>query len=85
MTALHRSDHYNVDISTGILEEYGSRGSSVGIETDYRLKDQGVRVRVPIGARIFSFPSCPDWLWDSPNFLYNGYRWLVLRDKPAEA
>jgi hypothetical protein len=43
--ALHRSDHCRVDISTGILEEYGSRDSSVGIKADYVLKVQGVRVR----------------------------------------
>jgi hypothetical protein len=31
-----------------------SRDSSVGIATGYRLDDQGVRVRVPEGSRIFS-------------------------------
>jgi hypothetical protein len=32
-----------------------SRDSAVGIATGYRLDDQGVRVRVPVGSRIFSY------------------------------
>jgi hypothetical protein len=35
-----------------------SRGSSVGIATGCGLDDQGVGVRVPMGARIFNSP-CP--------------------------
>jgi hypothetical protein len=30
-----------------------------------------VRIRVPVGLRIFSFPCCPDRLWGPPN-LSNG-------------
>jgi hypothetical protein len=53
---------------------YRSRGSVVGIATDYRLDDQGVGVRVPVGSRIFFSPSHPDRLWGPPNLLSNGYR-----------
>jgi hypothetical protein len=40
----------------------GNRDSVVGIAISYRLDDRGVRVRVPIGARIFSSPNRPDRL-----------------------
>jgi hypothetical protein len=33
---------------------------SVGIATDYRLNDRGVRVRVPVGLRIFTSSYRPD-------------------------
>jgi hypothetical protein len=39
-----------------------SRDSSVGIATGYRLDDQRVGVRVPVGERIFTSPcvqTCP--------------------------
>jgi hypothetical protein len=36
--------------------------SVVGIATSYRLDDQGVGVRVPVGSRIFSSPLCPERL-----------------------
>jgi hypothetical protein len=49
-----------------------SRDSSVGIVTGYRLDDQGVRVRVPVGSRMFSSPSHPDRLWGPPSLLYKG-------------
>jgi hypothetical protein len=39
-----------------------SQESAVGIATGYGLDDRGVGVRVPVGARIFSFPSRPDWV-----------------------
>jgi hypothetical protein len=51
-----------------------SRESVIGIATTYGLDDQGVRVRVPVGSRIFSSPCHLDWLWSSPNLLSNGYR-----------
>jgi hypothetical protein len=38
------------------------RDSSVGIATSYGLDDRGVRVRVPVGSRIFCFPNRPDRL-----------------------
>jgi hypothetical protein len=47
-----------------------SRDSSVSIATGYRLDDQGVRVQVPVGLRIFFPPRRPGWLWGPPN----GYR-----------
>jgi hypothetical protein len=49
-----------------------SQESAVGIATGYRLDSQGVGVRVPVGARLFS-PCCPDWFWDQPSLLSNGY------------
>jgi hypothetical protein len=51
-----------------------SRDSSVGITTGYGLDDQGVRVQVPVGARIFTSPCRPDRLWGPPSLLSNGYR-----------
>jgi hypothetical protein len=47
-----------------ILERYyyRSRGSEVGIATSYELDDRGVRVRVPVGSRIFTSPNRPDRL-----------------------
>jgi hypothetical protein len=47
--------------------------SAVGIATGYGLDDRGVWVRVPVGSRIFSFPSLPDRLWVPPNLRSNGY------------
>jgi hypothetical protein len=47
-------------------------GLRAGIATGYGLDDQGVGVRVPVGARILS-SSCPDRLWGPPSFLCNGY------------
>jgi hypothetical protein len=43
--------------------------------TGYRLDDQGVGVRLPVGARIFSSPR-PNKLW-SPHNLSNGYRGVL--------
>jgi hypothetical protein len=36
---------------------------------------------------IFSTPQHPDWLWDSPNLISNGYQGggIFLGDKAAEA
>jgi hypothetical protein len=44
---------------------FRNRVSSVDITTGYGLKDRGVGVRVPIGARCFSTPRRPDRLWGS--------------------
>jgi hypothetical protein len=50
--------------------------NKVGIVTDYRLGDQGVGVRVPVGARIFTSPCRPDQPWGPPSLLSNGYQQL---------
>jgi hypothetical protein len=56
------------------IQERWSRGSAVGIATGYGLDDQGARVRVTVGARIFTSPCRPDRLWGPPYLLSNGYR-----------
>jgi hypothetical protein len=38
------------------------RDSAVGIATGYELDDQGIGVRVPVGANIFSSSRLPDLL-----------------------
>jgi hypothetical protein len=53
-----------------------SRNSLVGIATGYWLNDRGMRVRVPVGTRIFSFQRRLDRLWGSPSLLSIGYRGL---------
>jgi hypothetical protein len=52
--------HLHANVNFSLLHK--SRDSAVGIATRYRLDDQGVGVRVPVGARIFTFPCRPDWL-----------------------
>jgi hypothetical protein len=42
--------------------------SAVGIATGYGLDHREVRVRVPVGPRIFSSPRCPDRLWGPPTY-----------------
>jgi hypothetical protein len=55
-----------------VSTDYKSRDFVVGIATGYRLDDQGIGVRVLVGARIFISPRHPDRLWGPPN-LSNGY------------
>jgi hypothetical protein len=50
----------------------GSRDSAVGIATGYGLEDRGVGVRVPVGAKIFSFPCRPDRSWGP---IHPRFRW----------
>jgi hypothetical protein len=49
---------------------------AVGIATGYGLDDREVGLRVPVGARIFTSPCCPDRLWGPPSFLSSWYRGL---------
>jgi hypothetical protein len=55
---------------------HGSRGSAVGIATGYGLDDRPVGFRVPVGARIFSFPCRADQFWGPSSLLSDGYRGL---------
>jgi hypothetical protein len=59
--------------------------SAVSIATGYGLDDQQVRVRVPVGSRIFSSTHRPDRLWCLPSLLSNGYRGSFPRGKVARA
>jgi hypothetical protein len=52
----------------------GSHDSVVDIATGYGLDVRGVRVRVPVGSRIFSSPSRPGQLRGPPNLLSHLYR-----------
>jgi hypothetical protein len=54
-------------------------GSVFGIVSGYGLGNQEVRIRVPVGSRIFSSPHCPDRLWGVPRLLSNGYQGLFPR------
>jgi hypothetical protein len=51
----------------------------------YGLDGRGVRVRVPIQARILFSPRRPDRLWGPPIFVLNGCRGSVPRDKAIGA
>jgi hypothetical protein len=62
-----------------------SRDSVVDIATGYGLEDRGVRVRIPVGSRIFSSPRRPDRLWGPPSLLSNGYGGPFPRGKAAGA
>jgi hypothetical protein len=56
-----------------------SRDSVVTMVTGHGLDDQGVRVQVPVGARIYISPCRPDRLWGPLNLLPNGYWGLFPR------
>jgi hypothetical protein len=56
---------------------FESWDSAVGIVTGCGLDDQGVRVQVPVEARIFTSPCHPDRLWGPFSLLSNGY-WGAL-------
>jgi hypothetical protein len=67
------------------IPEDRRRDRSVGIATDYGMDDGGVRVRVPVGSKMFSTPQCPDGLWGPPSLLSNVYYALFPGCKAAEA
>jgi hypothetical protein len=68
---------FNKGLSPDTLQM--NQDSTVGTTTGYGLDDQGVGFRVPMGARIFICPCCPDPLWSPPNLLLSGYRGLFPR------
>jgi hypothetical protein len=61
------------NMATPLIQSWDS---SVGIATGYGLGDQGVGVRVPVEARIFTSPCRPDRLWGARNLLSNGNQGL---------
>jgi hypothetical protein len=65
--------------SDGLFFFLKSRDRAVGIAAGYVLDDQGVAVRVPVGARIFASPRRPYSLWGPPNLLSNEYLGVFLR------
>jgi hypothetical protein len=59
-----------------------SRSPSLYRLSYYGLDDRGVKVRFPVGSRIFSLCR-PNWLWGPPRLLSNGYRQFFPRVKAA--
>jgi hypothetical protein len=51
-----------------------SRNSAVGFATGCGLENRRVEVRVPVDARIFSSPRCPDRFWDQSRILSSEQR-----------
>jgi hypothetical protein len=62
-----------------IYPSFRSWDNIVCVATSYRLDNQGVGVRAPVGIRIISSPRCPDRLWGPPNLVSNGYQRLIPR------
>jgi hypothetical protein len=76
---LHSSEYFHIIIIIIIRSSSKSWDSAVSIATGYGLDDQGVGVRVPVGARIFTPPCRSDRLWGPRSLLSNGYRGLFPR------
>jgi hypothetical protein len=64
---------------------YGSRDSVVGIATGYRLDDEGVEVRVPVGSRISLLHVVQTGFGVHPTSYPMGTRVSVLGGKVAGA
>jgi hypothetical protein len=61
-----------------------SRDSVVSIATDYGLDYIEVRVRVPVGSRMFSSPRRRDRLGGPPNLLSNWCRGFLRPGREAD-
>jgi hypothetical protein len=66
--------YYIVKVLENIWKKIESQDRAVSITTGYGLDNQGVGVRVPVGARIFTSPYCTDRLWGPSSFPSNVYR-----------
>jgi hypothetical protein len=52
---------------------------AVGVAAAYGIHDGGIRIRLPVGSRMFSSPQSSDCLWGPIGLLTNGYRGLFPR------
>jgi hypothetical protein len=62
-----------ISVFVSIIRTKQNWDNTVGIVTSYRLDNQGARVWVLLGSRIFFSLHPPDRLWGTPRFLSNGY------------
>jgi hypothetical protein len=62
-----------------VLASRERQDSVVGIATGYGLVERTVRIRTPVGPRIFSSPRRSDQLLGPPSLLSSGYRGLIPR------
>jgi hypothetical protein len=65
--------------SSSLILEPACRDSVVRIVTGYGLDNQGVGIRVTVGARILTSISHRDRLWGTPSLLFNGHQGLFPR------
>jgi hypothetical protein len=64
--------HYGM--KTSDITTFISYPVAVGIAQSVQRWPTGwtAKVRIPAGARFFSSPQCPDWLWGQPSLLSTG-------------
>jgi hypothetical protein len=62
-------------VSVKIMSYYPSRYSPDGIAIGYRLDEQGVGVRVPVGSRIFTSPCRPAHPASYPMGIRGSFSW----------
>jgi hypothetical protein len=76
---MHVTKYDRFTLNSNQTDDSWSWDSAAGIATGYELDDRGVRVRVPVGLRIFSSPRRPDRLWGPHSLLPKEYLGLFLR------